>query len=79
MRPADRPSGGLRHAEVLHLAGLDEFLDRARDILDGHQRIDPVLVVQIDDLHTQPLQRAVDDLFDDLRAAGDPPPRFPFD
>jgi hypothetical protein len=55
VRSADRPGGRLRHAEVLHLAGLDEFLDRARDVLDGHLRVDPVLVVEVDGVDTEPV------------------------
>jgi hypothetical protein len=53
---ADRPGGRLRHAEVLHLAGLDEVLDRARDVLDGHLRVDAVLVVEIDGVDAEPMQ-----------------------
>ena len=40
--------GRLGHAEVLHLAGLDELLDRAGDVLDGHVGVDSVLVVEVD-------------------------------
>ena len=41
---------GLRKAEVLDLAGLNQMLDRASDILDGHVWIDTVLVEEIDDV-----------------------------
>ena len=58
---------------MLHLAGLDEFLDRTGDILDWHLRVDSVLVVEVDGVDPEPLQRAVDDLLDDLGPARDPP------
>jgi hypothetical protein len=64
---------------VLGLAGLDKVLDRAGDVLDGHLRVDAVLVVEVDGVDAEPVQRAVDDLFDDLGPAGDPPLRFAFD
>ena len=52
----------LRDAEVLHLAGLDEFLDRARHVLDRHLGVDPMLVVEVDGLDAEPLQRAGDNV-----------------
>ena len=79
MRPTDRWCGCLRHAEVLDLAGLDEFLDRTGDILDGHIRVDAVLVIEVDGVHAEPLQRAVDDLLDHLGPAGDPASRLALD
>jgi hypothetical protein len=63
---------------MLDLAGLDEFLDRARDVLDGHIRVDPVLIVEIDGVHAEPSQRSVDDLLDHLGPAGDPTPGLAF-
>ena len=42
------------------LAFGDEIADGARDILDRHLGIDPVLIEKIDRLDTQPLERAVD-------------------
>jgi hypothetical protein len=41
---------GLRKAEVLDLAGLNQILHCARDILDRHVWIDAVLVEKIDDI-----------------------------
>ena len=43
------------------------------DILDRHLRVDSVLVVEVDGVDPEPLQRAVDDLPDDLGAARHPP------
>ncbi len=60
---------GLRQPEVLHLAGLNEVLDRARDILDGHLRIHTVLIQEIDRLHAEPLERTVHGLSDMVRLA----------
>jgi len=78
VRPTDRSGGRLRHTEVLHLAGLDEFRDRARDVLYGHVRVNSVLVVEVDGVHAKPMQRAVNDLLDDLGPARDPPSRLAF-
>src|SRR4051794_34842899 len=55
----------------MHLTGLDQLLDRAGDLLDGHLRVDPVLVEQVDGLGAQPAQRTLDRGADVLRPAGD--------
>jgi hypothetical protein len=55
VRPTDRLGGCLRHAEVLHLAGLDEFFDSAGDVLDGYLRVDSVLVVEVDGVDAEPV------------------------
>ena len=54
---------------MLHLAFLDQTLDRAGHILDWHARVDPMLVEEINHLDTQPLQRRVTHLADVLRPA----------
>jgi hypothetical protein len=54
---------------VLHLAGLDELLDRAGDLLDRCLRVDPMLVEQVDRLGAEPPQRPVDRPSDRLRPA----------
>src|SRR6266567_4961262 len=41
---------GLRKAEARDLAGLNQILDCARNILDGHVWINAVLVEEIDDV-----------------------------
>ena len=62
---------GLGQAEVAHLAGVDELLDGAGDVLDGDVRVDAVLVEQVDGVGAQPPQRAVDGGADVLGPAGD--------
>src|SRR6476619_7226343 len=76
MRPSNRRSCRLRHTEMLHLASLAEVFDGARDVFDRYVRVDAVLIVEIDGLYAESLQRAVDDLLDHLRTAGDPPSRL---
>ena len=50
--------------KVLHLAGSNECLHRARHVLDRHLRIDAVLVEQVNGLHLQASQHFVNDLPD---------------
>jgi hypothetical protein len=69
MRPADRLGTRLGEAEVLHLALLDQLLHRAGDLFDRHRGIDPVLVVEIDAVGPQPLQRRLDHFADVCRLA----------
>jgi hypothetical protein len=52
------------------LAGVDEVLDGARDVLDRHVRVDPVLIEQVDRLDPQPARRCPHGLLDVLGAAG---------
>ena len=58
MRAADGLHAGLREAEVLHLALLDQVLHRPGDVLDRHVRVDAVLVEEVDGLDPEPLERA---------------------
>ena len=56
------PNGGgrsFRQPEVAHLAGLDEIGHRADGVLDRHREIDAVLVVKIDGVNLQSLERGV--------------------
>src|SRR5439155_24459758 len=53
---ADRLRSRFGEAEVLDLALLNQLLHRPRDVLDGHVRIDAVLVIQIDGIDLQPLE-----------------------
>src|SRR3954471_17768122 len=55
-----------------NLAGLDELLDRAGDVLDGDVRVHPVLVEQVDGVCSQATQRALHRGADVLRPAADP-------
>jgi hypothetical protein len=50
---ADGFLGGFGHAEMFHLAGSDQVLDGAGDVLDRHVGVDPVLVVQVDHVASQ--------------------------
>ena len=62
MRATNRFRACLRKSEVLHLTGLNQVLHRSGNFFDRHVRINPVLVVQIDDIGLEPLQRAFDGL-----------------
>src|SRR5216117_1093633 len=66
---ADRAHAGFGHAEVLHLALRNQFLDRARHVLDRDVRVDTVLIIQIDDVGPESFQRTLDALLDALWAA----------
>jgi hypothetical protein len=54
---------------MLHFPGGDQFLDRARNVLNWHVGIDAVLVEQIDLVDAQTLERSVADFFYVRRAA----------
>ena len=68
VRAANRLHARFGKAEVLHFALLDQVLHRTRHVLDGHIRVDAVLIEQIDDVGLQPLERSLGDLLDVLRA-----------
>ncbi len=57
MRSADRVGRRLGQAEEAHLALVDEPRHRADRVLDRHGRIDAMLVVEVDRVDPQPLQR----------------------
>lgn len=59
----------LREAEVLDLSLADQILHGARDILDGHAGVHAVLVVEIDAVRPQALERRIGDGADVLRTA----------
>jgi hypothetical protein len=71
MGAADRADAGLGHPEVVDLAGLDELLDGAGDVLDGDFRVDAVLVEQVDGVGPQATEGALDGGADVVRSAGD--------
>jgi hypothetical protein len=56
---ADRLRGGLREADVAHLAGRDQLRHRADGLLDRRVGVDTVLVVEVDVLHPEALQRGL--------------------
>ncbi len=55
---ADRLRACFRETEVLHLAFLNQILDRACNIFDGNVQVDTMLIEQIDGIDLQPLQRS---------------------
>jgi hypothetical protein len=48
------------------------FLDRSRDLFDGHLRVQPVLIEQLDGFEAQPLQASLGSLPDSFGAAVKP-------
>jgi hypothetical protein len=66
---ADGVRGGLADADVAHLARSDQLAEGTEGLLDGCVGVDAVLVVEVDDVDAQPLERAVDGLADVLRTA----------
>ena len=68
---ADGVDTGLGQTEVSDLAGVDELLDGAGDLLDGDVRVDTVLVEQVDRVGAQATQRALDGGADVVGPAGD--------
>jgi hypothetical protein len=57
--PADRRRAGLGQAEVIDLAFLDQLLHGPGHLLDGHGRVDAVLVEEVDGLDPEPPLRFV--------------------
>ena len=45
---------------MLDFAGLDELLNGTGELFDRHLRVDPVLVVEVDGVDAEPLQRPLD-------------------
>ena len=64
MRAADRLQAGLGQAVVKHLALRDQILDGPGHVLDGHLRIDAMLVEQVDAVGAQTPQLGLDHLPD---------------
>jgi hypothetical protein len=56
---AHRLGRGLGQAEVLDLALLDELGHRADGLLDRHRVVDAVLVVEVDEVDAEPLERVL--------------------
>src|SRR5206468_6605260 len=57
--PPDRRRRRLGDAEKAHLPRADQFAQRAPGLLDRHIRVDPVLVIEVDVVDAQALQRVV--------------------
>ena len=64
-----RLRSGLGHSEVLHLACRDQVLDGSGGVFNGHIGVDAVLVVEIDDIDLQSLERAFHGTLDLFRRA----------
>src|SRR5450631_3198563 len=54
---------------MLHLTCLNQFLHRAGNVFNRHLGIYAMLIIQVDDLHVEPLQRTLHRQFDPRRAA----------
>src|SRR5713101_8479454 len=59
MGPANCLRSGLRQSQEANLAGPDLFGHGADGLLDRDERVDAVLVVEINVVHTQALERTV--------------------
>nr|BFE73389.1 hypothetical protein GCM10020092_066900 [Actinoplanes digitatis] len=66
---ADGAGRALGQPEVRDLARRHQLGDGARDLLDGHGGVDPVLVEEVDPVGAQPPQRRVGDPADVLGTA----------
>ena len=73
VRAANRRRRRLGQSEVAHLAGLHELGHRADGLLDRRLRVDAVLVVEVDVVDAQALQRGVAGRAHVLRLAADLP------
>ncbi len=55
-RPAKRLGPRLRQPEMAHLAGVDQARHGADGVLDRHLGVDPVQIVDVDDIGLQALE-----------------------
>jgi len=69
VRATNRLRSCFRKAEVFYFSFPNQVFHRARDVFDRHVRVDPVLIEQVDCLDLEPLERALDGLFDAFRPA----------
>src|ERR1700678_2414568 len=69
MRAADCPCTRLGQTEVQHFSFYDQLFHRAGYVFNWHVRIDPVLVVQIDAVGPEALQRSLNHFLDVLGPA----------
>ena len=58
-RPTNGGKGSLGHSQPADFTGVDKFTHGPNRVLDGDIRIDPMLVVQVDDLNPEPQQTAI--------------------
>jgi len=59
VRNADGRDRSLGQAQVTNLTCYDQAAHCAHRILDGHVRVHPVLVVEVDHVHAKPLEAGV--------------------
>src|SRR5438309_10599931 len=71
MGPPDALRPDLAHPEITDLALFDEPRHCADRILDRHRRIDPVLIIEIDDIDAEPLEARLTSLLYVFRATID--------
>jgi hypothetical protein len=69
MRAAQGLQSHLGQSPVQHFALFHQVLDGAGHVFDGHLRVDPVLVQQVDAVGAQALEHALDGLLDVCRPA----------
>src|SRR5207245_8092410 len=66
---ADRAHACFRHPEVFHLSLPDQVCEGSCHVFDRHVRVDTVLIIEIDDVGPEPLQRTLDALLEVLGPA----------
>ncbi|MNQ78676.1 hypothetical protein D3C85_935970 [compost metagenome] len=71
VRPFQGRRRGLAQSQITYLAGADQFGHGADGFFDGHLRVDSVLVIQVEGVHAQALQAAVDGLANVFRSPVD--------
>src|SRR5271166_7211097 len=72
---AHRGGRGLAQAEIAYLAGLHQLGHRADGFFDGYRLIDAMLVVKVDHVDAEALERSLARLFHVVRPAVDADPR----
>jgi hypothetical protein len=53
-----------RKTKVFHLTLLNQIFDGASHVFDGHVRVNAVLIIQVNRIHPEPLERSLSRLFD---------------
>ena len=59
VRATDRLCSSLGKAEVLDLTLVNQVLHRSRHVFDRHVRVNTMLIVQVDDIGFESLERAL--------------------
>src|SRR6266566_9213149 len=71
MRASDTIDAGFGQTEITHLARANQLRHRAYGFFDRCLRIDPMLIIEIDAIHTEPAQARFARLLHILRFAVD--------